>query len=388
MRNFYLFEEDSFTFVNNLKNIDLKPYKTLTFYKVNFSLDFIPKHISKVVIYENANIPLFSIPVFIKNVVLYGQKDISEINHLELETLKIYDNELPLMICNTKSLYLEKVSNIIGFPKNLEKLKIFDCPKINLDNLPFIKKLYLQNPDCNLDFLPSSLEKLKIKYNYKKPLRNLPNQLKTLKLEFRDKYVLDYLPNSIETLILKYDIQFLSIPQNLKFLEIHSNDCLIDIKNTQIQEIILNCPKIINLPHNLKKLTILSNLLEIDLPETLEELIIPEKSLFNQKLILPKNLKNLIISNIFNKKIIFNDKLLYFMILCNSKFNQEIKLPDSLLNLTIIGNFRYDYELVLPKKLNSFYLGSNSYLYSLITHTHNLHFGEKNITILKLVFYS
>ena len=388
MRNYYLYEEDNFIFTPKNNTNDLKPYNILSFYGVNYPLDFIPEHIKKVVIFENSFIPLSTIPNFIKNIVVYGNKKLGDLKHLELETLIIFDNLLNLSLKNylIKSLFLDNVK-ISEFPKNLENLNIKSCKNLNLQNLFNIKELFLKHTNIPLDFLPTTLKNLEIEGSYQYSLNNLPVGLERLKLRIWEEYTLNELPFTLKTLILNYKVNLMMIPLNLTYLDIN-NDLTMDIENTKIEVLITNCNYLKNLPLGLKKLVIEGNTNELVLPKNLEELIILEKSSFNKKLILNENLKKLKIGGNFNSEIIFNENLLDFSFFVFSKFNQPMVLPQSLKILEIVGNFRYDYELILPKKLKKFYLGSNSFIKSLTTYSHELDFGKKNITILKMVFLS
>lgn len=134
--------------------------------------------------------------------------------------------------------FCKKFNNPINdLPKNLLKLYFSADSLFNqeINNLPLgLKELYLNSSFTNsLDFLPSSLEILKIYINtitaQPNYLDNLPSKLKKLFVFdfslYKNDINLDNLPNSIEELSVFVGNSISKIPQKLKKITIGSNYC-------------------------------------------------------------------------------------------------------------------------------------------------------------------
>jgi hypothetical protein len=230
--------------------------------------------------------------------------------------------------------YLESLEKLyLKIYEEFEKIPCFP---------PKLKKLYIL---CNeystpLPEIPKTLKEFRFSLSktYKLPLPKLPSGLEVLKLEGVFIERIDF-PESIRELTFfeyPHEIDFSKLC-NLKILKIGNYDYDLTDLCDGLEELIFDCfseyDRDIILPRTVRRVH-LSNLFnrEIVLPESLEEIIFGDR--FNQKVVMPSRIVKVTFGNRFNQEIDLPDSLQEVSF--DRSFNRPIKkLPSNLKRLRI-----------------------------------------------------
>ena len=152
--------------------------------------------------------------------------------------------------------FLEKLDTNIfieKFPLTLKELKLQINQQISLDNLPNIRKLYLQSMCIQqLDFLPNTLEEFTFETYYsKQELNNLPNSLKKICLTCVNRVII---PESVYEVEIRGTDKVI-IPLGVKKMNLYNVMEIIFLDDEyDFEEVDIECDKqtkIVNLPENL-----------------------------------------------------------------------------------------------------------------------------------------
>jgi hypothetical protein len=227
------------------------------------------------------------------------------------------------------------VINKINIPEPIVNNKV-DNDKILADKLCNSSWINLKTNPINLNYVINLSDVDETIYPHIDSLINVKKLV--LADDFNYTINLSNLINLEELILGTYFNQVISndmLPPNLKKLCFGTNFIKkIDSLPNSIEELVLNNRynnKLI-LPDNLKILNLGDSFnYDIILPDKLEKLTIGYH--YNKKLVLPNSLRFLVLGTKFNEDIILNDKLEELTI--GKQFNKNLKLPDSMKVLTL-----------------------------------------------------
>lgn len=214
--------------------------------EMRFNFEMIREGVEELTLEEGFQSSIGKIPESVKKLCIFENmydSNICNLKDTKLEYLEIcstvFNQDLDGYLPNTlRELNISDSENfdrkLDNLPSKLDKLTLGWLNLFNksLDNLPLLTELDIDlfDYDKELNFLPFSLVKLRIRINVSIKLDNLP-PIKKLSIEFNEEFIefsYQNLPESIETLLLgnfSHDIKknmarnaSIRLPNNLKIL--------------------------------------------------------------------------------------------------------------------------------------------------------------------------